>query len=222
MKRLTIKMVVALLFLPGASLLLSAEESVQDMLFRAVRRSNVAAAKRALEAGADINGQTLTTGTTALMTAAQDGDLNLVRFLLRQGADVNERDIGNRTALMFAAKKGYTAVARELIQYGADVNASIIRINETPLMMAAFAGRAPMVALLLANGADLNAKDYQEKTALDVAREQGNSASAQAIEDFIAKKRAERREEVSQAIQKARPEVYPVITEEIAEFEIGK
>lgn len=221
MKKLKIKVVVTLLFLSGASLLLPAEESAQDALFRAAQSGDVDAAEKALAAGADINGQHPARGETPLIIAAQNRQLNLVNLLLKQGAKVDKREFersGNRTALMIAAANGDSNIVQKLIQYGADVNAKAV-LDYTPLMFAAAGGDAPVTIFLLLNGADLKEKALTGKTALDIARLFNKSAAVQAIENFIAQA-AKRREAISQAILKARSETYPEITEEIAEFEI--
>ena len=41
--------------------------------------------------------------STALMEAAENGNLGIVKALLDKGADVNIKDIGGETALMRAA-----------------------------------------------------------------------------------------------------------------------
>jgi ankyrin repeat protein len=68
---------------------------------------------------------------TALMLAAQRGQLAAVNALLDGGADVNAADEAGRTALMLVAEEGvaaspeprYMAVARRLLDGGSDVNA---------------------------------------------------------------------------------------------------
>lgn len=50
--------------------------------------------------------------------AVQKGDLERVRKLLDEGADVDERDTGGRTRLHRAAREGHTETAALLRQYG--------------------------------------------------------------------------------------------------------
>ncbi len=74
-------------------------------------------------------------GVTALMEAADDGNAEAARLLIKHGANVNVADEDGDTALMMAADEGHTQVVRVLLEAGADVNA---RNNEgkTALMMA--------------------------------------------------------------------------------------
>ena len=60
---------------------------------------------------------------TPLHFAAQFGQVEMVKFLLAQGADVHARDGNRATPLFRAALRGQTACAELLIRAGADVNA---------------------------------------------------------------------------------------------------
>ncbi len=57
-----------------------------------------------------------------LHEAAVSGDVQKVRELLEQGADVDSRAKGGWMPLYYAAKEGHTETVRLLIEYGADVN----------------------------------------------------------------------------------------------------
>lgn len=73
------------------------------------------------------------TGCTALHFATRFNRTNVIKHLLREGADVNRQDrIIKNTPLHWAICRNYTEVIRILIDNGADVN---IRneINQTPL-----------------------------------------------------------------------------------------
>lgn len=60
-------------------------------------------------------------GQTALMMAADAGQLRAVKLLIEAGVDVNATDPEGSTPLMFAAQHGYTDVARALIRGGANI-----------------------------------------------------------------------------------------------------
>jgi ankyrin repeat protein len=57
-----------------------------------------------------------------LYLAAGEGRLEVVRYLLDEGADVNAREAFGRTALSEAVFYGQSAVIRELVFRGADLN----------------------------------------------------------------------------------------------------
>lgn len=80
----------------------------------AVTNLHTGSAKALLEHGADVNVKG-NDGSTALMLAASAGDSEIVRDLLRQGADVSGRftETG-KTALMLAREKGHSEIVELL------------------------------------------------------------------------------------------------------------
>eukprot|EP00891_Asterochloris_glomerata_P003952 jgi/Astpho2/3952/Aster-x0610 len=80
-----------------------------------------------LDAGVqDINQQTavnvnlVTARGTALMTAARQGDCDMLRLLIHNGADLHTRDAGGTTAVTAAAMHRQHSAVQLLIQQGAD------------------------------------------------------------------------------------------------------
>src|SRR5262245_34296712 len=72
-----------------------------------------------------------------LADAAQAGDVNAVRSLLKQAADVNAAQGDGMTALHWAARRGEVDLVRALLTAGAKPN-PVTRINaHTPLLLAA-------------------------------------------------------------------------------------
>jgi ankyrin repeat protein len=67
-----------------------------------------------LNKGSMVNVQGKLEGFTALMTAAAEGQLEVVRLLLIHGADPALKDEDNDTAEIFAVQKGHSAVAELL------------------------------------------------------------------------------------------------------------
>jgi len=63
-----------------------------------------------LKNGADINAQGTAEGFTALMTAAAEGQLEIVRLLLVHGADQTLTDKDGDTAESFARQNGHSSV----------------------------------------------------------------------------------------------------------------
>ena len=98
-----------------------------------------------------------THGHTAVMRAALDGNTEIVKELLQQGADINQRDDNGRTALMFAVINTHYETVKVLLDYGADVNATSNK-GGTALMGAASAGDLRIAQALLDKGADVHAR----------------------------------------------------------------
>lgn len=70
-----------------------------------------------IKAGADIE----LGASTPLMEAAQEGHLELVKYLLENHANVRAQTQTGDTALTYACENGHTDVADLLLQFGADL-----------------------------------------------------------------------------------------------------
>lgn len=107
-------------------------------------------------------------GGTALHYAADGGHLDVVSFLLRNGAEADARNAGDQTALLYAAYKGHEKIVELLIKQGAAFNYQDTR-GRTPLHFAAREGRPEVVELLLSKGADIDHRDEIGDTPLYLA-----------------------------------------------------
>ena len=87
-----------------------------------------------------------------LLEVARGGDVDVVRALVGNGADVNAARGDGMTALHFAAESGRAEVARVLLDAGAAVDAGTRIGRYAPLHLAARGGHGPVVALLLGPG----------------------------------------------------------------------
>src|SRR5436305_15212855 len=83
----------------------------------------------------------------SVIAAVQQRDTGLLKKLLSEGADVNERDDERWTPLHWAAGAGDVGTVRLLLDYKADITATG-RDNRSPLMVARASGRNDAVALL--------------------------------------------------------------------------
>src|SRR5262249_45968730 len=100
---------------------------------------------------------------TALLFAAQQGDVISGRILLESGADANETSKKGRvTALMLAAAGGHKDFASLLLDKGANPN-SIEDGGRTALHFAALDGqRVELVKTLLTHGANPNVRTTRD------------------------------------------------------------
>src|SRR5690349_1663455 len=96
-----------------------------------------------------------------LFQAIRNNDVSLMKRLLGNGADVNNKGKNNTTPLMYAAAFGTIDSMRLLIEGGADVNARNT-FGATALMWGA--ADSLKVKLLMDKGADVNAKSNQGRT----------------------------------------------------------
>ncbi|KAL3989932.1 Ankyrin repeats (3 copies) family protein [Acanthocheilonema viteae] len=105
--------------------------------------------------------------STPLHLAAGYNNLEVARFLLENGAEVNLKDKGGLIPLHNASSFGHLEIAGLLIEYGAEVNHPD-KWGYTPLHEAAQKGRTQICSLLLNNGADVTLKNNEGFTALDI------------------------------------------------------
>lgn len=101
--------------------------------------------------------------------AAESGDIEAVRTLLRSGADANTAQPDGMTALHWAAARNDLEIARTLLYAGATVRATTRLGGYTPLHLASRAGNTEAAALLLEAGADPDAVTTTGVTAMHFA-----------------------------------------------------
>ena len=94
-------------------------------------------------------------GITALLFAAQSGDVESATLLLDAGSDVNDAGANGNSALVAATFSGQGAVARMLLDAGADPQST--GGGYTAMHAAVLRGDLDTIEALLAHGADINA-----------------------------------------------------------------
>jgi ankyrin repeat protein len=95
-------------------------------------------------------------GSTPVLFGARSGDVESIRLMLADGADVNDALPDGTSALILAAQSGNGPAASMLLQKGADPNAAVI--GYTALHAAVLRSDLMLVKDLLAHGANPNAQ----------------------------------------------------------------
>jgi len=104
---------------------------------------------------------------TGLIYASKNGHINIVKFLVENGADLNIQDINNNTALMFAIFYNNTEIAQYLITQGSDL--SLRNIHGSILHVAVCVDNLVIIDELYNRGCDLNDKDNNKNTCIFIA-----------------------------------------------------
>jgi hypothetical protein len=112
-------------------------------------------------------------GNTALMNAAEAGNVALASFLIKQGADVNAVNKDGWSSLHCAVDANHLEVIKLLTTEGATVNLKRIVDGETPVFLAAYLGHIDIVKHLIGKGADQNIQSNTKETAVDAALADG-------------------------------------------------
>ncbi|XP_035883522.1 kinase D-interacting substrate of 220 kDa isoform X2 [Phyllostomus discolor] len=125
---------------------------ISQSVINYVEEENIPALKALLEKCKDVDERN-ECGQTPLMIAAEQGSLEIVKELVKNGANCNLEDLDNWTALISASKEGHVHVVEELLRCGADVEHRDMG-GWTALMWACYKGRTEVVELLLSHGAN--------------------------------------------------------------------
>lgn len=125
-----------------------------DLLFKSAENNYLNGVKKALEKGVDINvTYDGVWNRSALIIATIKGYKDIVEFLIKNGADVdNKKNKYDWTALMYASREGYKDIVELLLKNGADVNSKTI-MNDTALYFATIYEHDDIVDLLKKHGA---------------------------------------------------------------------
>jgi ankyrin repeat protein len=140
----------------------------------AVAGNNVNVVELFLQLGQDPNKESdkTTPDVTPLMSAATNGNIELLKLLLKYGAKPDYPTSGEGTALMSAT--GHTEIFKILINHGGNIHARD-NYGRTVLIWAALHGTEEVIALLCKMGADPEVRDKGGNTALSDARRKGRS-----------------------------------------------
>lgn len=109
----------------------------------------------------------------ALIEAAGRNEVEMVRQLLKQGANVQAQDRHGRTALLAAVNGNHVESARQLIEAGSDVNAQDHRLD-SPVLLAGARGYLEILRLTLRAQPDFTVYNRFGGTALIPACERGH------------------------------------------------
>jgi ankyrin repeat protein len=172
------------------------DKSIVEALLNGAESGNTIMVKTALDSGIDpnvtrekgtpkynneIKRGTNLIGLTALMYAAINNHIEIVKLLINAGASIEQKASDGSTALYLATQFGYPQIVKLLLDSGANPN--IVNKNGTSALAAAVsAGNTDLVQLLITVKSDLGWRDKEGKNLLMFIRD-GDTNTAKLLID---------------------------------------
>jgi ankyrin repeat protein len=113
--------------------------------------------------------------------------LELIEYLLEQGADLFERDDDGISALDIAIKFKRKDIIKYCLDKGFELNTTTRKSGITPVMLAACFSDIEMMKLLVESGADLNMADKSGMAPKDYAQKLGQKKMVEYLNECGAK-----------------------------------
>ena len=169
----------------GAKLNARMDRTGETSLHLAARHAYAGAAKRLLDAGADVNCQD-STGRTPLHAAVASDSQGVFQILLRnRSTDLNAKMNDGTSPLILAARLANEGMVEDLIGADTDVNAADDS-GKTALHWAAAVNNVDAVQILLTHGANRDAQNNKYETSLFQAAREGSYQACKLLLDHYA------------------------------------
>ncbi len=131
---------------------------------QAAREGNVQHIKTLLALGTDVNSRTFAGDqASALHRASAAGQVETVKFLIENGANVNIKNEASQLPIHYAAENGHAEIVKILLGNGAYANPKLGYTKRSALNVAARRGHIKVAEVLYAHGANVNVNmsEYQ-------------------------------------------------------------
>jgi len=164
------------------------DPALDRKLIAAAYANDVDAARKLIDAGADVNAKDDTVQSAYLIATSEVGDdPALLELTLANGADVRSLDSYNGTGLIRAADRGYTTIVARLLETDIEVD-HVNLLGWTALLEAIILGggdpaHTEVVRQLVEAGADVNLADGQGVPPLAHAEQSGYDRMVEILRD---------------------------------------
>lgn len=168
--------------------------SINDDFINACRNGNLSRAEKLLDDGANIEARDGSDRQTALVFAANEGHLNIVRMLIGRRANINAQDDKGWTALSEASYRGRYDVVDFLLEKGATTLLSTSWLDSREYGNALFwcvesrfneyKEKVAIVELLLENNAEPEGKNDNNLDTLGIAKQRNYKEIIDLLEKY--------------------------------------
>jgi len=109
-----------------------------------------------------------TAGNTPLIVACEKNNKDIVKILIKNGANINMKNQDGLTALFYACEKEKIEIAKLLFDNGADINKTS-RYGDTPLLTACKKKNEVIAQYLIDKGDDIHKRNKSKNTCIILA-----------------------------------------------------
>lgn len=168
--------------LPPSQSVKKSKYNASDLLYSGCVRGDLDLVIRELENGANPNGVPKSIPEIPIVGASREGRLEVVKILLKHGANPYLGDLGGATALHMAAWKGHLRVVEFFVSEGLNVDVCD-KDNSTPLMFAVSEGNRRVVEWLIKKGANPEKVTLQGFKSIHWAAYRGQTQMVELLND---------------------------------------
>ncbi|EAY05670.1 hypothetical protein TVAG_216460 [Trichomonas vaginalis G3] len=135
--------------------------------------SDVETVKFLIESGLDKNSRSEKFGLYPITNACWGGNVDIIKYLLSIGCDVNSVDNDKKSCLLTAAANGNLDAVKLLISLGADKNMKD-KYGSNAIVLASINGHTEIIKYLHSIGFDVNSVDNEQISCMPNAASNGN------------------------------------------------
>lgn len=156
------------------------KKNINKAIRNAIKLGDLNEVQQLIDGDKEILNTTTSFGTW-LHVAAKQGHLEVVKYLIDEGIDIDKKGgTFDASALNLAAGAGHVKIVKHLIECGAELDISLAKRN--PLFGAIYGGHKEVVETLVESGIDISIRytgeNIKNMDAYDYAREFGQTEIA--------------------------------------------